>query len=182
MRHHLVSSLRFLGASLAALALSACARLAPPMTLASPPEPRFSDAPPAEQLAADTAARDDDARLAALEVRLASIEAEIVNLRKALDVLGPLPDHADLFIPVDLSELEDASPAATQVLIAHAGLGCFAARADTPEIVDPLGIAYDGLDEGMQISISDDAAFDALCVELSALTGPARAVVPIRAW
>ncbi len=182
MRHYLVSSFRLLGASLAALVVAACVRLAPPAAMSAPPEPRFSDGPPADQLAADTVAHDDDARVVALEARLAVIEAEIINLRKALDVLGPLPDHADLFIPVELSELEEISPAATKALLSQVALGCFAAATEIPEITLPLSIDYDALDEGMRISISDDAALDALCVELSALAGPARAVVPIRAW
>lgn len=182
MRNQLLSTLRLLGASLAALAAVACVRLAPPRTASAPPEPRFSDAPPADQLAADAVQRDDQARVMALEARLAVIETEIVNLRKALDVLGPLPEHADLFIPVELAELDEVSPAATQALFDHAGLGCFAAAMDTPDFPDPLGLDYDGLDEGMQVSVPEDAVISALCVQLSAITGPARAVVPIRAW
>jgi len=182
MRDQLVRTLRLLGASLAALAAAACVRLAPPAALSPPPEPRFSDAPPADQLAADAIQRDDQARVIALEARLTAIEAEIINLRKALDVLGPLPDHADLFIPVELAELDEISPAATQALFEHAGLGCFATAMDTPEFADPIGLDYDGLDDGMQVNLSDDAAISALCVELSAIAGPARGVAAIRAW
>jgi len=181
MRYQLVSTLRLLGVSLVALAAAACVRLAPPASPYAPPKPRFSDAPPADQLAAGVVKHDEQARIVALEARLASIEAEIVNLRKALDVLGPLPEHAELFIPVDVAELNDVSPAATHALFEHAGLGCFAAATDTPGFPDPLGLDYDGLDEGMQLSVSDDAVISALCVELSAIAGAARAIAPIRA-
>ncbi len=180
MYYRLVSTLRLLGASLAVLA-AACARLAPSAGLSTPPEPRFSDAPSSDQLAADAVRRDDQARIVALEARLAAISADMANLRKALDVLGPLPDHADLFIPVDLAEMDEASPAATQALLGHAGLGCFAAAMDTPDFTEPLGLEYHGLGEGVQVSVSEDAAISALCIQLSAIAGPARAVAPIRA-
>lgn len=44
-------------------------------------------------------------RIDALEAQLAALDVQVANLRKALDVLGPLPDHPDLFIPVSPTEI-----------------------------------------------------------------------------
>jgi hypothetical protein len=182
MRHHLVSYVRLLAASLAAFAVAACVRLAPPSAFAPSPEPRFTDAPPADQLAAPGPGLDDDARIESIHARLAAVEAEIVNLRKVLDVLGPLPEHADLFIPVDPAELDARSEQAAEAFLAHAGLGCFGAATETPAIAIPVRAGYHGLDEGIELALDEDAALDALCVELSAISGPASVVAPIRAW
>lgn len=161
------------------LAAAACVRLAPPSAFAPPPEPRFADAPPADQLAAGPEA-DDDARVAALHARLEAVEEEIVNLRKALDVLGPLPDHADLFIPVEWAELEEASVPASIALFQEAGFG--APRPAAIAFSGSFDVGYEGADEDFRLSgLTDDDTLDALVVELSALAGPARVVAPIRA-
>lgn len=177
MQHHLINSLRLLGASLAAFAFAACVRFAPPAGYLAALEPRQADAPPASEMAAPGRAVDEQELVALLDARLEAIEAEIVNLRKVLDVLGPLPDHPDLFIPVDMAELKKPSTKASADLFQTFGTA--------PEYFDirqPIRTAYDGLDTGIAVAaLSEDAALNALCIELSAIAGPARAVVPIRA-
>ena len=172
-----------MAASLTALAAMACMRIAPPSAFTPPPEPRFTDAPPASQIAAFGADMDDDARIEALQARLTAVELEIVNLRKALDVLGPLPEHEDLFIPVAMAEVDAPSGEVSLSLFKQGGLGYFATATAAADIGDTSGLGYDGLDRGMTIAaLSEDAALKALCTELSAIAGPCRPAAPIRAW
>lgn len=169
-------------------------------------EPRFADAPdPAVAVPQFYDAQDEDDRFAALEARLDAVDSEIANLRKVFDVLGPLPDHADLFIPVELSEIDGSqddvahrySPIVrgTEAEIARfhrIELGSYPAQAEAEARWGQLAAAgsltgrrpgYDriGGDISLADCLSDDAAVNALCVELSALAGPARVAAPIRA-
>jgi cell division septation protein DedD len=109
MRDWLVSYLRFVGFSAVALAVAACAKLAPAETAMGRPEPRFGEPPKTSQIEANPAARpSEEERISDLEAQVAALDVELTHLRKALDVLGPLPDQPDLFIPVAQTEITGA--------------------------------------------------------------------------
>lgn len=206
MQKRLVKYLRLVGFSLSAVAVAICTRLAPPGLTAEAQEPRFANAPAPNDIAPDFFGEEqEDARMAALQARLDAVDVEIANLRKALEVLGPLPDHPDLFIPVALSEVEGPAAGARQ---AHRyspivrGTEADVARFHRIELASyPSNIAaearwnalaaagtltsrrpgYDLLGADISLDdVSEDAALNALCVELSALQGPARVSAPIR--
>ena len=193
MRQRLVNYLRLLGFSLSALAVGACARIAPAHELAFEPEPRIIDAPPEGSFGWAYEGRAEDEALAALQARLDAVETEIANLAKALEHLGPLPDHPSLFIPVALSEIYGAetntahrySVAArggyADVLFHTVELGGLPRPIIVPDHVPGSAPGYAGLDAGIQLA-SDDQIVNALCVELSALAGPCHGIAAIRAW
>ncbi len=208
MQKRLANYLRLIGFSLSAVAIAACARLVPQSLAALIPEPRFTDAPDAAAIGPhffEQQAEDD--RMDALQARLDAVDSEIVNLRKALDVLGPLPDHAELFIPVMLSEIDGTGP---DTDVAHRyspvlrgteadisrfhriELASYPAQAEAEARWNQLAAAgtftrsrpgYDRIEHGISLDglLSDDDAVNALCVELSAIAGPARVASPIRA-
>ena len=105
MRSWLVNYLRFAGVSVAALAIAACAKIAPMEGASGRPEPLFGEPPEAGQMAASSEAVSEAERIAALEAQVAALDSQIVHLRKALDVLGPLPEQDGMFIPVSKSEI-----------------------------------------------------------------------------
>lgn len=193
MHQRLVNYLRLLGFSLSALAVGACARIAPAHELAFEPEPRIIDAPPEGSFAWAYEGHAEDQEMAALQARLDAVEAEIANLSKALEHLGPLPDHPNLFIPVALSEIFGADrDAAHRFTVAARGgyadvlfhtveLGALPRPIIVPDHVPGSAPGYAGLDEGIQLA-SDDQIVNALCVELSALAGPCQGIAAIRAW
>ena len=193
MRHHLVSYLRLLGFSLSALALAACARLAPLPIVSIAPEPRLAPPPQGEMAAAPETLSEEELTAQTLASAEAA-ELEIVHLRKALDILGPLPDHPGMFIPVEFSDLD--KPAAqsrrySPVTPSEAmppefnrcGLGRFSGLdtgAGWNRLPDGVLEAYDTQGHNVRVAAPDDGV-NALCVELSALAGPARVAAPIRA-
>ncbi len=193
MRQRLVNYLRLLGFSLSALAIGACVRIAPPHELAFDPEPLRLDAPPEGTFAWAYEGHSEDEQVAALQARLDAVEAEITNLSKALEHLGPLPDHADLFIPVALSDIYgtdagiahrySATPRGgyADVLFHTVELGALPRPIIVPDNLPGSAPGYAGLDEGIQLA-SDDQVVNALCVELSALAGPCHRIAAIRAW
>jgi hypothetical protein len=205
MRQYLVRYLRAIGVSTAAFGLAVCVPMAAAQTPAQKPEPRIGDAPASD--ASQTGASDADvlaAAEAALEADMAAAAAQFSNIRKVMEVLGPLPEHPGLFIPVSMegeaprsrAELYAVAPKfdRSASLFHQAELGSFASRtaaetrwrqlAETNKLAS-LVPAY--ADVGAEVRLSagplDSAAqVEALCVELSALGGPCRPVVPIRAW
>lgn len=104
MRDRLVSYLRFIGFSAVALVIAACVKIAPAEAATSPAEPLFGDPPETGQITAPAAQTDED-RIAALEAQVSKLDAEISQLRRALDVLGPLPDQPGMFIPLAQSDI-----------------------------------------------------------------------------
>lgn len=114
MRSWFVSYLRFAGFSVAALAIAACARIAPAEGVAGRPEPLIGEPPEAGQMAARSEFISETDRIAALEAQVAALDSQLVHLRKALDVMGPLPEADGMFIPVAKSEItgEVSDPAA----------------------------------------------------------------------
>jgi hypothetical protein len=186
MHHHLVSYLRLLGFSVCTLAVTLCIPFAPALAAPAKPEPRVAEPPSQSELAAPFEAQTDEQRIAELETRLTALSAEITNLSKVLEVLGPRPDHDDLFIPIDTSDL-DAPPVGpgNPVFDAfNAGLGGFSGlRAASADLgLSRAGYHIPSHNIRLEGDLGEDETMTALCVELSALSGPARVVAPIRAW
>lgn len=195
MRDHLVSYLRLLGFSVCTLAVALCTRFAAAHAATPAPEPRFALPPAQGDVAAAPIALTEDEAVAELDHHLSAVSAEIANLSKALDVLGPLPDHPELFIPVAMSELENSAPSgkttrpyspvaspANRLADTHASLGAFASHARSANI-GRLQTGYDVPPHNVRFDpdLSADETIAALCVELSAVAGPPRVVAPIRA-
>lgn len=206
MQKHLVNYLRLVGFSLSAIAIALVTRLAPPGLTAEAQEPRFADAPQPTGIAPDFFGEEaEDARMAELQARLDAVDSEISNLRLALDVLGPLPDHADLFIPVELSEVTGPVPNAkpghrySPIIRGSEGdiarfhrieLASYPAYAEIEARWSEMAAAgtltgrragYDRIEAGITLKgVSGDAAINALAVKLSAVAGPARVAAPIR--
>ncbi len=207
MRQRLVRILRSFGFSAAAFGLAVCAPLAHAQPLFHTPEPRFGDAPAGDATALESASEQDI--LAAAEADLAAADAEFSNIRKALDILGPLPDHPGLFIPQyvdagpleevparDLSQLYAVAPKfdRSASLFHRAELGSFASQQAAEQHWRALaesnrlaGLAPAYADAGAEIRLSAGplataGEVEALCVELSALAGPCHGIVPLRAW
>ena len=197
MRDHLVSYLRLLGFSVCTLAVALCTRFATAYAATPAPEPRFALPPSQGDMAVTPVVLTEEQAVAELDDRLMALSAEIANLSKALDVLGPLPDHPELFIPVAMSELENPAPASeivrpyspiastadTVADMRRASLGALSVDAHAAD----LGHLQPGYDlpshaVDFNLELSDDEALTALCVELSAVSGPPRMVAPIRAW
>jgi hypothetical protein len=205
MHQFLARYLRSFGVSAAAFGLAVCTPLAAAQTLAHQPEPRFRDAPASDASETEAPAAEVlAAQEAALEADVAAAAAQISNIRKVMEVLGPLPEHPGLFIPVSLetdtprdrAEFYAVAPKLDRSasLFHQAELGSFASRAaaesawrqlaETNKLAT-LAPAY--ADVGAEVRLTagplDSAAeVAALCVELSALSGPCRPVAPIRAW
>jgi hypothetical protein len=197
MRDYLVSYLRLLGFSLCLLAVALCMRFGPAANAATPaPEPRFSAPPREAHMAAFPLAPTEEEQVASLETNLMDLSAEIADLTLALDVLGPLPDHPELFIPVMLSDSEDSAPGDTvrrfspvarsgnsHCGMPHAGLGVLAGLHRRISGIGGAPASYDAPFHNVRMDWNDveDATLAALCVELSAISGPPRVVAPIRA-
>lgn len=205
MRQYLVRYLRSIGVSTAAFGLAVCVPMAAAQTPAQKPEPRFGEAPASDTAQTDASAAETLAAAeAALEADMAAATAQISNIRKVMEVLGPLPEHPGLFIPVSMAgeaprsraELYAVAPKLDRSasLFHQAELGSFATRAaaetrwralaETNKLAS-LAPAY--ADVGAEVRLSAGpldsvAQVEALCVELTALGGPCRPVVPIRAW
>jgi hypothetical protein len=176
MRDYLVSYLRLFGFSVCTLAVALCVRFGPAANAATlAPEPRFSAPPPEADMAA---------------LPLPPTEEE-------LDVLGPLPDHPGLFIPVMLSGSGDSTPADTarrfspvvrsgnpHCGMTHAGLAVIAGLQRRTSDIGGALARYDAPPHNVRMAWYDaeDATLAALCVELSGISGPPRVVAPIRTW
>src|SRR5262245_25658510 len=100
MRLQVINRFRFAGFSVTALALMAFLKLAPAAYALNPPEPRLGEAPKTAE-ATQSGNSSEAERIAALEVDIARLEADIANLRNALNIMGPLPDHPGVNAPVD---------------------------------------------------------------------------------
>jgi hypothetical protein len=213
MRKQLINYLRFAGFSVTALALMAFLKLTGQPAWAGPPEPRLGQAPKASK--AEPAAETDDQRLDELEAEIARLSGEIVHLRAALDLMGPLPDHPGLSLPTQPAALAEAAPQAAadpldirksdlfapppslegaRSLFYAAELGAFknreAAEADWRRIAKDARLAAfsprfttDGAQTRLVVgSLPSTEAVNALCVELSGVTGACRPFVPVRAY
>ncbi len=211
MRQRLVRYLRSIGFSAATLGLALCLPLAHAQSLSQKPElrpePRIGEAPAAGATAPEPVSEAD--LLAAAEDQLAAVEADLSNIRKAMDLLGPLPNHPDLFIPqfVEVSSL-DATPARdisrlyavapkferASSLFHQAELGSFASEQAAAshwrmltEANRLAGLAPAYAEVGGEVRLTagplaSENEVQALCVELAALAGPCRVVAPVRAW
>jgi hypothetical protein len=99
----MVRYLRLLAFSVVSLGLAACVRLAPMVGLPSRAEPRIG-----EPSAAGEVTEQD--RVLALEGQVEALNAELAALRKALVVMGPLPEPSDFFIPVASADIAGDIP------------------------------------------------------------------------
>ena len=210
MHSGVVRYLRLAGLSVAALAVAACAKIAPSETASGRPEPLVGEPPESGQMAASTQPVSEADRIAALEAQVAALDSQIVHLRKALDVLGPLPDPDGMLSPFAKSEstgeaaktnarlasLYSPAPVLTHAssLFYAAELGSFASRSAaearwkqivaTNRLAD-VEPAYASVGSEIRLTagpmISEEAV-TSLCVELSSLTGACRVVAPIRAY
>ena len=211
MHSGVVRYLRLAGLSVAALAVAACAKIAPSETASGRPEPLVGEPPESGQMAASTQPVSEADRIAALEAQVAALDSQIVHLRKALDVLGPLPDPDGMLSPFAKSEstgeaakanarlasLYSPAPVLTHAssLVYGAELGSFAARSAaearwkqlvaTNRLAAGVEPAYASVGSEIRLTagpmISEEAV-TSLCVELSSLAGPCRVVAPIRAY
>jgi hypothetical protein len=211
MRSLVVAYVRFLAFSVTALTLAACAKLAPADLGMRRPEPKFGEPPEAAKMLTEQAPSQSQAEsVEALEHQVAVIDAELANLRKALDVMGPLPEQADLFIATMIEDMPEADPqmenAARLVqlyapalqlhsaspLFFEAELGALHHRFAKPgsgnlavsrlACLDPRFGADRAPTRLTVDALAGEAAVDALCVELSALTGACRVAAPVRAY
>lgn len=182
MHDYLLVYLRWLGVSAFTLAVALCMRLGPAHAAIRAPEPRIS-APPQGEMALAPVLMTEDEQIADLDAHLVVLSAEIAHLEKALDVLGPLPDHPRLFVPVDPAELRARS---TGLLadVHSAGLGALAGLRPQPADLGQAQPEYELAPCNIVLGedMDDEQRMAALCVELSALTGAPRVVAPIRAW
>lgn len=206
MRQRLVRIFRLSGLAAAAFWLAVCLPLAHAQAerqvLSQTPEPRFGEAPAGDATLLQAASEDN--LLAAVQAELATADAEFSNIRKALDVLGPLPDHPDLFIPFtldepapqDLAQLYAVAPKfdRSSSLFHRAEFGSFASQQAAEDrwraLIETsrlVGLAPAYADVGGEIRLtvgplSSAGEVEALCVELAALTGLCRGIAPVRAW
>src|SRR5690349_16404270 len=107
MRQQVVNHVRFAGFSVAALAIAAFLKLTGQPAWAGPPEPRLGQAPKVSE--AKPAAETEDQRIDQLEAEVTRLSKELENLRAALDLMGPLPDHGLALPSPDLPELPAAA-------------------------------------------------------------------------
>lgn len=213
MRQQVINYLRFAGFSVTALALMAFLKLTGQPAWAGPPEPRLGQAPKTSEN--EPAAQTDDHRLDELEGEIARLSKELVNLRAALDLMGPLPDHPGLSLPFEPAALAEAAPALSadpldirksdlfapppslegaRSLFYAAELGAFknreAAEAGWRRIAKDARLSAfsprfttDGAQTQLVVgSLPSTEAVNALCVELSGVTGACRPFVPVRAY
>ncbi|MEM6626475.1 MAG: hypothetical protein AAGB25_09100 [Pseudomonadota bacterium] len=111
MTHRFLNLLRVTACSVAAIAMTACARFTAPSDLLASGEPKRADAP--DDAPAKPTLRGlqeaDNARLAMLESDIQTLNAEIADLRAALDLMGPFDDIAagaqDLVDPQPMTDL-----------------------------------------------------------------------------
>jgi len=212
MRKLVVSYFRFVAFSVVALGLSACAR----MNLSDPTmfalEPKLGEPPEVGAMVDKPAdGMTDEQRIEALEAQMEALGADIANIRRALDVMGPLPDpHAGLVAATmpEAAKPRDAEAAARlarlyalppvlgegRSLFYEAELGSFRSKAAAEAGWSRL--AKDGKLAGLtprygaagaetRLSVGplgSEAAVNALCVELSALAGACRVTAPVRAY
>jgi hypothetical protein len=197
MRDYLVIYLRLIGFSVCTLAVALCMRFGQAHAALPSPEPRYSAPPRDVGMAAASVLQTEEEQVASLEANLTALSSEVAELTRALEVLGPLPDHPELFIPVMLTERDEPAPStemsrryspvasSTSPLcdMPYAGLGVFgglhrfAADLGAPACYEaaPHNVRFD-------LELAEDATIAALCVELSALAGAPCVVAPMRAW
>ncbi len=212
MRWQLVSYLKFVAFSVAALGLSACAR----MQLSDPTqfaiEPMFGDPPEAGAMATAPQPVESEAeRIEKLEAQMAMLSADVANIRTALAVMGPLPDPGAGLVQATFPEA--AKPAGGRMaasarlyapapemgeggrsLFYEAELGSFrsrpAAEAGWRRIAGEAGMSgvnprftETGAETRLSVGpFASEAAVDVLCVDLSALAGACRVTAPVRAY
>lgn len=205
----IVSYVKVAACAVAAFVVCACARMGG-SGAAALSQPRLGDPPISrDNLGARSQSETEADRMDALERAMADLDANIVNLKRALEIMAPLPDSDEYFAATgQLPKVAAAEPAtgagtlyaiapdlgrANSLLTGGALIGHPAritaesgwrqtSAAPTPRLVEA---SYTGADSVLRLTDGPspgDAAVDALCVELSALSGPCGSTAPIRAF
>jgi hypothetical protein len=207
MRDLLVSYLKWMAFSIAALGLSACARMHMSDPTLFAVEPKLGEPPEAGAMANAQQVQETEAeRIEKLEAQLAALGADVANIRKALDVMGPLPDPGAGTVQASFPEA--AKPAAVSHLYAQAPamgeggrslfyeaeLGSFRSRRAAEDcwrrVAGEAGAAdlnprftITGAETKLTVGpLLSEAAVSALQVEASSLSGPCRVTAPVRAY
>jgi hypothetical protein len=207
MRKHLVSYLKLVAFSVAALGLSACARmhLSDPTMFAV--EPRLGEPPNAGAADQPAVVETEAQRMEALEAQVEGLGAQGASLRRALEIMGPLPDAGAGLVQATFpgaakfsfrsSQLYASAPAMGEggrSLFYEAELGSFRSRQAAEDswrrMVGEAGVSNlnprfteTGAETHLTVGpLVSEAAVNALCVELSALTGECRVAAPVRAF
>jgi hypothetical protein len=207
MRELLIGYLKWMAFSVVALGLSACARMHMSDPTLFAVEPKLGEPPEAGAMANTPHVHETEAeRIEKLEAQMAALGADVANIRKALDVMGPLPDPGAGTVQASFPEAARPgavshlySPAPTlgeggQSLFYEAELGSFrskraaqdcwrrvageASMADLNPRFTVIG-AETRLTVGPLLS---EAAVNTLQVETSAISGPCRVTAPVRAY
>jgi len=131
--------LRVAGFSVAALAVAACAKIAWVEGASGRPEPLVGEPPENSETAVAQDRQGEAQRIATLEAQVADLDSQLVHLRKAVDLLGPLPDHPDLFIPVSKAEIRTES----MVQDAEANAGLAALYSPPPSLNRASSLFYE---------------------------------------
>jgi cell division septation protein DedD len=206
MRGLLVSYLKWMAFSIAALGLSACARMHMPDPALLAGEPKVGEPPEAGAMTYQPQAQTIEAdRIEKLEAQVAALGADVANIRKALEVIGPLPDPGAGSVqasfqsaarPAAMPHLYAPAPAmseASRSLFYEAELGSFRSKqaaeacwrrlAGEASMVD-LNPRFTLMGAETMLSVGpvlSEAAVNALKVEISAISGPCQGWAPIRA-
>jgi hypothetical protein len=207
MRELLVGYLKWMAFSVAALGLSACAR----MQIADPTlfavEPKLGDPPEAGAMADTPHASGTEAeRIETLEAQMAALGADVANIRRALETMGPLPDPGAGSVQASFPQA--AKPAAMSHLYApaptlgedrrslfyEAELGSFRSKKAAEDcwrrLAGEAGMAdlnarftVIGAETSLTVGpLPSEAAVNALQVETSALFGSCRVAAPVRSY
>lgn len=211
MRDHIVGYGKFMSFSVAALSMSACARmhLSDPTLFAV--EPKLGEAPETAATVNKPRPEESEAEhLQKLEAQVAALGAEVADLRTALAILDrQLPDRQtrprpaalplsfpEVGKPAPMSHLyaPPPAPAAGRSLFFEAELGSFRSRQAAEDCWRHLAgeAAMAGLNPRFTITgaetrlavgpLHSEAAVSALQVETSTLSGPCRGLAPARAY
>jgi SPOR domain len=81
-----------------AFAAVACVRLGPPEGYLAKQEPHAGE--PSRAITPASASASERDRVDALERQVADLDADLVHLRKALEIMGPLPQGGASYVPV----------------------------------------------------------------------------------
>lgn len=189
MEKSLVSYLKIAALGVVAFAMAACARTQA-VNNALAFEPRVGEPPKSRDMSYGNLSSEEveAAHVERLAKRLDEMTAEIAMVREALKAMGPLPEQAEFFIPIDTRELDkplesrfkladlyaDAPVLQNAKSLFEAGEDASSPlRSENRVATLASNIRFDVAPSGLlnRSDLSNDPEIDALCVELSALAG-----------